>query len=103
MILSGGPNSAHKFGSPKVDPKLLDGRIPVLGICYGLQLMGNLLGAAKLTDRIVRFATSLVGALRGGYAHAVDYRLGLRRRTHDGRRDQPDAARKDCRGAGASG
>jgi len=33
-------------------------------------LMGNLLGAAKLTDRIVRFATSLVGALRGGYAHA---------------------------------
>src|SRR5258705_9999423 len=33
-------------------------------------LMVNLLGAAKLTDRIVRFATSLVGALRGGYAHA---------------------------------
>jgi tripartite ATP-independent transporter DctM subunit len=33
-------------------------------------LMGNLLGAAKLTDRIVSFATSLVGALRGGYAHA---------------------------------
>jgi tripartite ATP-independent transporter DctM subunit len=33
-------------------------------------LMGNLLGAAKLTDRIVRVATSLVGALRGGYAHA---------------------------------
>src|SRR5690348_10536871 len=33
-------------------------------------LMGNLLGAAQLTDRIVRFASSLVGALRGGYAHA---------------------------------
>jgi tripartite ATP-independent transporter DctM subunit len=33
-------------------------------------LMGNILGAAKLTDRIVRFASSLVGALRGGYAHA---------------------------------
>ena len=33
-------------------------------------LMGNILGAAQLTDRIVRFATSLVGALRGGYAHA---------------------------------
>src|ERR1700682_1834783 len=33
-------------------------------------LMGNLLGAARLTDRIVRFATSLVGSLRGGYAHA---------------------------------
>jgi tripartite ATP-independent transporter DctM subunit len=33
-------------------------------------LMGNILGAAQLTDRIVKFATSLVGALRGGYAHA---------------------------------
>src|SRR3981189_3057626 len=33
-------------------------------------LMGNILGAARLTDRIVRFASSLVGALRGGYAHA---------------------------------
>lgn len=33
-------------------------------------LMGNLLGAANITDRIVRFATSLVGPIRGGYAHA---------------------------------
>ena len=33
-------------------------------------LMGNLLGAANITDRIVRFATSIVGAVRGGYAHA---------------------------------
>src|ERR1700675_3402477 len=33
-------------------------------------LMGNLLGAAQLTDRIVRFATSIVGSFRGGYAHA---------------------------------
>lgn len=33
-------------------------------------LMGNILGAAKITDRIVAFASALVGALRGGYAHA---------------------------------
>ena len=33
-------------------------------------LMGNILAAAKLTDRIVAFASSIVGALRGGYAHA---------------------------------
>jgi tripartite ATP-independent transporter DctM subunit len=33
-------------------------------------LMGNLLVAANITDKIVRFATSLVGPLRGGYAHA---------------------------------
>lgn len=33
-------------------------------------LMGNILSAARLTDKIVAFASSIVGALRGGYAHA---------------------------------
>jgi tripartite ATP-independent transporter DctM subunit len=33
-------------------------------------LMGNLLSAANITDRIVRFATAITGTLRGGYAHA---------------------------------
>jgi tripartite ATP-independent transporter DctM subunit len=33
-------------------------------------LMGNILGAAKLTDRIVAFASSCIGWVRGGYAHA---------------------------------
>lgn len=33
-------------------------------------LMGNILGAAKITDRIVTFAGALIGWIRGGYAHA---------------------------------
>ena len=33
-------------------------------------LMGNVLGAAKLTDRIVAFASACIGWVRGGYAHA---------------------------------
>ncbi len=33
-------------------------------------LMGNILGAARITDRIVAFATALIGGVRGGYAHA---------------------------------
>ncbi len=33
-------------------------------------LMGNILAAAKITDRIVEFATALIGWVRGGYAHA---------------------------------
>ncbi len=33
-------------------------------------LMGNILAAAKITDRIVTFATALIGWVRGGYAHA---------------------------------
>jgi tripartite ATP-independent transporter DctM subunit len=33
-------------------------------------LMGNLLSAARITDRIVSFATAVIGTVRGGYAHA---------------------------------
>ncbi len=33
-------------------------------------LMGNILGAARITDRIVAFASSVIGWVRGGYAHA---------------------------------
>lgn len=55
IILSGGPNSAHKFNSPKIDPDLLDGRIPILGICYGLQLIGTLIGCTVETARYQEF------------------------------------------------
>jgi len=45
LILSGGPNSVYRFNSPAIDPKLLRCGVPVLGICYGLQLMGRMLEA----------------------------------------------------------
>jgi GMP synthase (glutamine-hydrolysing) len=44
VILSGGPNSVYDDGAPKPDPALWSGRVPVLGICYGLQLMASELG-----------------------------------------------------------
>ena len=44
VIISGGPASVHDPGSPAIDPALLRARIPVLGICYGQQLMAHLLG-----------------------------------------------------------
>jgi len=44
LILSGGPNSVYQFGSPAIDPALLDSGIPLLGICYGLHLLGKLVG-----------------------------------------------------------
>ena len=44
VILSGGPASVLSKGAPKPDKKIFELGVPVLGICYGLQLMGSLLG-----------------------------------------------------------
>ena len=44
VILSGGPNSVYDPGAPRPDPAIWSGRIPVLGICYGAQLMAVELG-----------------------------------------------------------
>src|SRR3954453_761496 len=44
LILSGGPASVYADGAPKLDPKLLELGIPVMGICYGMQLITLSLG-----------------------------------------------------------
>jgi GMP synthase (glutamine-hydrolysing) len=46
IILSGSPFSVEQHGAPLVDPAIFELGVPVLGVCYGLQLMAKLLGGA---------------------------------------------------------
>ena len=44
IVLSGGPSSVYEPGSPDLDPAILELGLPVLGICYGFQVMARQLG-----------------------------------------------------------
>jgi len=51
IVLSGGPNSVFDPGTPTADPELLALGVPVLGICYGMQLVAHLMGGAVRPSR----------------------------------------------------
>jgi GMP synthase (glutamine-hydrolysing) len=70
IILSGGPASVEAAGAPMCDPALFDLGVPVLGICYGLQLMAKLLGGkvAKSDHREFGPATVTINETVGPFA-----------------------------------
>ena len=60
IIFTGGPNSVYEKEAPKVDTKILELGIPVLGICYGAQLIMHLLGGKVATAPVGEYGKAEV-------------------------------------------
>jgi len=58
LILSGGPASVYDEGAPALDPGLLELGVPVLGICYGMQLVARELGGTVESAEVGEYGRS---------------------------------------------
>jgi len=66
VILSGGPASVYAEGAPRLDPELLELGVPVLGICYGMQLLARELGGRVEAAEVGEFGRSQLTVRRPG-------------------------------------
>jgi GMP synthase (glutamine-hydrolysing) len=66
VILSGGPASVYEDGAPALDPELLELGIPVLGICYGMQLLALALGGRIEGAEVGEFGRSQLTVAQAG-------------------------------------
>jgi GMP synthase (glutamine-hydrolysing) len=71
IILSGGPKSVADAGAPKCDPAVYDVGCPVLGICYGMQLMAHALGGRVEPAPHREFGHATVRVMREAAGPAV--------------------------------
>jgi len=66
VILSGGPASVYEEGAPPLEPRLLELGVPVLGICYGMQLLSRELGGEVQGAEVGEFGRSQLTVHRPG-------------------------------------
>lgn len=64
IILSGGPSSVHEDGSPRADVKALGAIAPLLGICYGMQLIAQELGGKVVSSHDKEYGSCMVDWLK---------------------------------------
>jgi GMP synthase (glutamine-hydrolysing) len=70
IILSGGPSSVYAEGAPAMDPKLVEAGVPILGICYGHQLLAQALGGVVEPTGVREFGRTDVRVVgEGGVLH----------------------------------
>jgi len=70
IILSGGPASVHVPGAPAIDPALYDSGVPVLGICYGAQLVAQQLGGEVARTGVAEYGRTALEVIAGSVLFA---------------------------------
>lgn len=63
LILSGGPSSVLEDESPGLDTEYLDWGLPILGICYGMQLMAHYMGGKVVSSQDREYGRSIFSAI----------------------------------------
>ncbi|WP_434352952.1 glutamine-hydrolyzing GMP synthase [Psychrobacter sp. HD31] len=63
VILSGGPESVHAEGSPKINEAIFDLNVPVLGICYGMQAMASRFGGKVHASDVHEFGAASIDVI----------------------------------------
>ena len=66
IILSGGPDSVFEKGALHIDERILEVGIPVLGICYGLQLIAQIKGGVVLGGELKEFGKKFLHVRKSG-------------------------------------
>ncbi len=82
IILSGGPASVNVEGAPDLRDGVLEFDIPVLGICYGMQLIGNAFGAEVGAGHVGEYGRTRISVPRpegvfAGFAPGVDLNVWM--------------------------
>lgn len=65
IIFSGGPSSVYQDGAPSCDPGIYDLGIPILGICYGMQLMTQQLGGEVVRSDLREYGKTMIDVISG--------------------------------------
>lgn len=66
LIFTGGPASVHMEGAPACDPRIFSLGIPILGICYGMHLMAQMMGGKVESSKLREYGRMVLKVEDGG-------------------------------------
>lgn len=72
VVLSGGPQSVYADGAPQLPEGLLDGDLPILAICYGMQLLARALGGEVAASSVREYGKAVLDSYQGQLFEGVE-------------------------------